>query len=101
MLDLKITLKELRSSSSASSITTYDSKLRNFVYEKAPIAMKNFNKFKPILEELQKLPVNRGKTILSALTVLTDNKQYRDAMLDDIRENIAEISECQPKKRIR
>jgi len=95
MLDLKIALKELRPNLSASSITTYDSILRNLhkkVYEKAPIDMKNFNNVKPILEELQKLPVNRRKTILSALTVLTDNKLYRDAMLDDIKEYNAEIS---------
>ena len=74
MLDLKITLKELRPNLSASSITTYDSILRNLhkkVFEKAPIDMKNFNNVKPILEELQKLPVNRRKTIISALTVLT------------------------------
>ena len=95
MLDLKITLKELRPNLSASSITTYDSILRNLhkkVYDKEPIDMKNFNNVKPILEELQKLPVNRRKTILSALTVLTDNKQYRDAMLDDIKEYNTEIS---------
>ena len=88
MLDLKITLKELRPNLSASSITTYDSILRNLhkkVFDKEPIDIKNFNNVKPILEELQKLPVNRRKTILSALTVLTDNKKYRDAMLEDIK----------------
>ena len=95
MLDLKITLKELRPNLSASSITTYDSILRNLhkkVYDKEPIDMKNFNKVKPILEELKQLPVNRRKTILSALTVLTDNKKYRDAMLDDIKEYNTQIS---------
>ena len=38
-----------------------------------------------ILDELNDLPSNRRKTILSALTVLTDNKKYREAMLDDIK----------------
>jgi len=95
MLDLKITLKELRPTLSASSIITYDSILRNLhmkVYDQEPIELKNFNKVKPILEELKELPANRRKTILSALTVLTDNKQYRDAMLDDIKVYNTEIS---------
>ena len=96
MLDLKIILKELRPNLSASSIITYDSILRNLhrkVYGEAlTIELKNFNKVKPILEELKNLPGNRRKTILSVLTVLTDNKQYRDAMLDDIKEYNAEIS---------
>ena len=95
MFDLKITLKELRPNLSESSITTYDSILRNLhkkVYGKETMKLTDFNKVKPILEKLKELPANRRKTILSALTVLTDNKEYRDAMLDDIKEYNTEIS---------
>lgn len=95
-MDLKITLKELRPTLSASSIVTYSSILRN-IHKKVfgndiPIDIKNFDKVTTILDELNDLPSNRRKTILSALTVLTDNKKYREAMLDDIKNYNTEIA---------
>lgn len=95
-MDLKIILKDLRPSLSASSIVTYSSILRN-IHQKVfgkdtSIDIKNFDKFTSILDELEDLPSNRRKTILSALVVLTDNKKYREAMLDDIKNYNTEIA---------
>ena len=35
---------------------------------------------------------NKRKTILSALVIITDNKQYRDLMMEDVQQYNREIS---------
>ncbi len=84
-------LKEKRPNISNSSLKTYESILRN-LYEKVfPDGMVfRWDKFDKesdkVLKYLKDLPSNKRKTILSALVVITDNKAYRELMLDDIKE---------------
>jgi integrase len=83
------TINENRPNISKSSLKTYESILRNLyinVFESNDYKLKNFDNDEMILNYLKGLPVNKRKTILSALVVITDNKQYRDQMLDDIKE---------------
>lgn len=71
---------------SKSSITTYLSILKNLhikVFGDS-IDIDNFNKADKILKFLEDVEPSKRKTILSALTVITDNKKYRDQMLKDI-----------------
>jgi hypothetical protein len=84
----ELIIKE-RPNLSKSSITTYTSILKN-LYNKVfgetdDVNIKNFNKSTEILHHLQSIEPNKRKTILSALVIVTDNKDYRDQMLDDIK----------------
>ena len=56
------------------------------------------NQEKPILAELSKLPPNKRKTILSALVVLTNKKEYREAMLNDINDYNKQIAKQEKTK---
>lgn len=83
-------IKQKRPSISASSLKTYESILRN-LYDKLDFkegySMDLFNtESKKVLEYLKNLNFKKRKTILSALVVITDNKDYRELMLDDIKE---------------
>jgi len=87
-------IKEKRPNISNSSLKTYESILRN-LYDKMKgeefntkgYNMDNFSKYPTeVLKFLKDLPPNKRKTILSALVVITDNKEYRELMLDDIKE---------------
>lgn len=83
-------IKEKRPNISNSSLKTYESILRN-LYEKIfNDKTYKFDKFdkesKTVINHLKDLPSNKRKTVLSALVVITDNKDYRDLMLDDIKE---------------
>ena len=84
-------LKEKRPNISKSSLKTYESILRN-LYEKVFPDGKfyDFDKFdkedEKVLKFLNELPSNKRKTILSALVVITNNKSYRELMMDDIKE---------------
>jgi hypothetical protein len=84
-------LKEKRPNISNSSLKTYESILRN-LYERVYPEQMTFkaNKFNEnserVIDFLKDLPFNKRKTILSALVVITDNKDYRELMLDDIKE---------------
>ena len=87
-------IKEKRPNISNSSLKTYESILRN-LYDKMKgeefktkgYNMENFSKYPTeVLKFLKDLPPNKRKTILSALVVITDNKEYRELMLDDIKE---------------
>ena len=86
-MDLKTKLKELRPNLSASSITTYNSILKNLhkrVFDNKELELNDFQDTKSILAYLKDIPANRRKTILSALTVLTGVPEYREQMLGDI-----------------
>ena len=83
-------IKEKRPSISKSSLKTYESILRNLyekVFETQTYQMDKFDKEpEKVLKFLKDLPSNKRKTILSALVVITDNKAYRELMMDDIKE---------------
>ena len=92
---LKEYIKERRDSLSSSSLTTYSSILRSLykkVFGNEEIDFTKFNNTDKILEYLKDLPPNKRKTILSALVIITDNKKYRDLMLEDVRDHNKEIS---------
>jgi len=88
-MDIKELILKKRPSLSKSSITTYSSILRNLykkVFGDGEIDVKNFDKVKDIFAYLEDIPVNKRKTVLSALFIITDNDKYRGQMLDDISE---------------
>lgn len=94
MPDLKEYIKEKRPSLSPSSITTYNSILRNLykkVFGAGEIDTKHFDDTAKILDHLKEMTPNKRKTILSALVIITDDKKYRDLMLEDIKEYNSEI----------
>lgn len=84
-------IKEKRPNITKSSLKTYESILRN-LYDKIGWDTKNYNmeyfdkESDKVLKFLKDLPSNKRKTILSALVVITDNKAYRELMMDDIKE---------------
>jgi len=82
-------IKKIRPSLSDSSIKTYTSILSNLykkVFDDDEIDIQKFNKTKEILNHLKSLEPNKRKTILSALVIITDKKEYREQMLEDINE---------------
>lgn len=88
-MDLTDFIKDKRSSLSASSVKTYNSILTNLykkVFKGEELDTGKFQDTDKILKYLADLPFNRRKTILSALVVITDKKEYRDNMLEDISE---------------
>lgn len=88
-MDLKQYIKEKRPNISESSIKTYNSiltSLYNKIFKTKEIEIDKFNDTKDILEHLKSLEPNKRKTILSALVVITDNKAYRELMLEDIKD---------------
>ena len=92
--DLKEYIKEKRPTLSASSIITYNSILRNLykkVFGSTDIDTEKFEDTAKILDHLKELPPNKRKTILSSLVIITDDKKYRDLMLEDIKEYNQEI----------
>jgi integrase len=55
------------------------------VFQSKDVDVKKFDDTKSILEFLKDVPANKRKTILSALVIATDNADYRDQMLGDIK----------------
>lgn len=95
MPSIKEYIKDKRSTLSDSSITTYSSVLRSLykkVFGNGEIDFSKFDDTDKILEHLGDLPPNKRKTILSALVIITDNKKYREQMLNDIKDYNQEIS---------
>ena len=93
--DLKETIKHKRPKLSDSSITTYSSILKNLykkVFGTGEIDIKKFEDSKDILEHLKSITPNKRKSILSALVVITNDKKYRDLMLEDIKAYNTETS---------
>lgn len=80
-------VKKNRPHLSTGSIKTYKSILKN-IYDKCfddkEYNMKNYDDDKIILESLKDVPYNKRKTILAALSVLTNNKNYNKIMMEDI-----------------
>lgn len=71
------------------SISTYMSILKNLYInvfgDVSNISLDKFNDTDKILNHLKSLEPNKRKTVLSALVILTDKKDYRDQMLNDIQ----------------
>ena len=87
MENIKNAIIEARPHLSKQSISTYTSILKNLyekVFESDKIELSKFNETSKILKFLKELEPNKRKTVLSALVILTDKKEYRDQMLDDI-----------------
>ena len=86
---LKNIIIEKRPNLSKTSINTYTSTLSNLYKKIWPNQELDVNKFEDtekVLDFLKDEPVNKRKSILSALVVLSEKKEYRDQMLDDIKE---------------
>jgi len=95
MLNLKEYIKDKRPNLSATSVKTYDSILWNVyknTFGEGEIDVSKFDDDDKIWHKIRLLPRNRRKTILSALVIITDNKFYRDMMMDDIKDYKAEIA---------
>lgn len=93
--EIKEYIKSKRPSLGESSITTYASILKNLyknIFGKGEVDFKKFEEVDKVLEYLDDMPPNRRKTILSSLVIITDNKKYRDLMLEDVRNYNKDIS---------
>jgi len=93
-MNIKEYIKEKRPNLSKSSIITYGSILRNLfknVFGDSEMDFDKFGETDKILDYLKNIPINKRKTILSSLVIITDKKQYRDLMLDDVKEYNKEI----------
>lgn len=94
MENIKEYISKKRPSLSKSSLTTYGSILKNLyknVYGDDDYDLTKFQYPQQSLKYLDGIPPNRRKTILSALVIITDNKDYRDLMLKDVRDYNADI----------
>jgi hypothetical protein len=96
MTDLKEVIKKARPTLSDSSITTYNSILKNLhakVFDSKDVSLDNFEKSDKILKHLEDVEPNKRKTILSALVVICkDPKPYRTLMLTDIKDYNKEVA---------
>jgi hypothetical protein len=100
MSNLKEEIKNLiikkRPNLSEQSIRTYTSLLKGIysnVFPNKNFDEENFNEVHKILNYIHEIPVNRRKTTLSALVIITNNDAYRKVMLDDIHEYNVEQSQ--------
>jgi hypothetical protein len=94
MSDLKEFIKDKRPTLSEGSLKTYVSILRS-LHKKiwgGNINVKDFDNSKKVLEFLKELPANKRKTLLSALTVITDDAAYRKQMMEDVSDYNKEIN---------
>jgi integrase len=89
METIKKNIIECRPNLSKQSVSTYTSILKNLYIkvfgDTSDVNINKFNETKKILDHLKTLEPNKRKTILSALVILTDKKDYRDQMLHDIQ----------------
>ncbi len=94
--ELKEYISKKRESLSTSSINTYSSILRSLykqIHGTTDVDPKRFDDSKEVISAMKDLPPNKRKTILSALTVVSGMKEYRDLMMEDISNYRKEISE--------
>jgi len=92
---LKNFILEKRPNLSKTSVNTYNSILTNLykrIYGNEELDIKKFNNDKEILKDLKEIEPNKRKTVLAALVVITDNKNYRNQMIDDIKDHNIETS---------
>jgi hypothetical protein len=89
MDDIMETIKKNRPHLGSNSLKTYKSILKNIYdkcYDDKEYKMDNFDKDDSILKHLSDMPYNKRKTILAALSVLTNNKNYSIQMMKDIND---------------
>ena len=88
MSDLKEILKHKRPNLSYSSLTTYNSILKNLYRKVWPdddaLHISNFDDAEKIMHYLKDLEANKRKTVLSALVFFSGNEKYRQSMISDI-----------------
>ena len=92
--ELKEFIAKKRDSLSKSSVNTYSSILRSLhkqIWDTADVDPSKFDSTKTVIKHLEDMPSNKRKTILSALTVISGKKEYRDLMMNDIGEYRREI----------
>jgi integrase len=85
---LKTIIQEKRPNLSNTSLNTYTSTLSNLykkIWTNQELDVHKFDDTEKVLDFLKDLPVNKRKSILSALVVLSEKKEYRDQMLEDIK----------------
>jgi len=95
---LKNIITQKRPNLSNTSINTYTSTLSNLykkIWDNNELDVHKFDDTEKVLDFLKDLPVNKRKSILSALVVLSEKKEYRDQMLDDIKEYNIETAKQQ------
>jgi hypothetical protein len=88
-------LAEKRGSLSESSVKTYASILRSLQKKltgNTDVEGSSFNDTKKVLAALADVEPSKRKTTLSALVIMTDKQQYRDAMMKDIKSYKDQIS---------
>lgn len=93
MNEISEELEKNRPELTENSIKTYTSILYNLykkIYGEKKINLENFNNIKKVSEKLPK-NINTRKTYYSALYVLTNNEEYKKAMLKDIENYNKEI----------
>ena len=96
MNNLKEYIHSKRPNLSDSSLITYTSILKNLyhkVFGKVDVNFDKFDDTASILHFLKDMPPNKRKTILSALVIITDRKEYRDVMMEDVRDYNKEITQ--------
>lgn len=95
-MDFTDIIQSKRPTLSKSSLKTYNSILKSLykgIWGKTNIInVENFDDVNDVLKYLNDLEPSSRKTILSALVVITDKKEYRDKMLDDIKNYNKNIS---------
>lgn len=82
-------LHELRPNLSNKSIQTYTSILWNLykkIYDDGDVDFNNFNNKYLFLKYLENYEPARRKTYLTALTIITGDKEYRDLMINDAKD---------------
>jgi len=84
-MSLKDILKEKRNKLSNSTLTTYDSVLRNLYHKVFPddkeMKIEKFKETEKFLSLLKDVPDRKKKSYFNALVVLTDNDKYREEMM--------------------
>lgn len=96
METIKEYIQKKKPTLSKSSITTYSSILKNLylkVFGEGEQKMEKFDDTEKVLSHLKNMPPNKRKTILSALVIITNKKQYRDLMLEDVKDYNNEIQQ--------
>jgi hypothetical protein len=87
-MDLRKELNKLRPTLSDGSLTTYCSILKS-LHKRifgGDIQKDDFDETDKILKHLDEMPPNKRKTILSALVVISGKPDYRNEMLEDIKD---------------
>jgi integrase len=97
-MDLPSIIKDKRPNLNEKSIKTYSSILKNLMRELNYQNVIDLNKTKQVLQHLQEMPVNKRKTRLSALVVLTNKDEYREQMLKDINKFNGDVKEQKKSK---